>query len=141
MLGNQSLLHVEDDEPLAFLLQRVLRKEGFAGHYHCVPSVEEAMSYLLRKGPYADAVHYPAPNVVLTDLSLAGHGSALELITWLRQRPEHAHTPIVVLTGGMDRETQNRLERAGVNAFVLKGGGVKELTGELRTAFQRCGLG
>ena len=140
MLTNQSLLHVEDDEPLAFLLQRVLRKEGFTGHYHCVPSVEEAMRYVLHEGAYADPIHFPSPTVVLTDVGLSGRRSALELIVWLRERPEHSRTPIVVLTGGMDRETQSGLERAGANAFVLKGGGVNELTAQLRAAFHECGV-
>jgi CheY-like chemotaxis protein len=140
MLRNQTVLHVEDDDAITFLLQRILRKEGFTGHYQCVASVDEAISYVTRQGHFADAIHYPTPSVFLTDVGLGGGRTALDLIVWLRQRPEHARTPVVVITGGVDSATQEKMERAGANAFVMKGGTLKDLTEQLRVAFQKCGL-
>jgi DNA-binding response OmpR family regulator len=134
----QTLLHVEDDEALVFLFRRVLEKEGF--NYQCVSNVDDAIAYIAKQGHFSDAAQYPQPDVILTDLTLASGRSAAEFIVWLRHHPQHQHTPIVVLTGGADTAMEERVMRAGANAFVMKGIAMNELVDQLRAAFREAGV-
>lgn len=138
MKGRQTLLHVEDDASLQFLFRRLMEREGF--EYHCVPGVEEAIAYVEGRVPFDDTAQFPRPDIIVTDLGLSSGASATELITWLRQRPEFTHTPIVVLTGGADAVAEETVMRAGASAFVVKGVGMREMMDRLRTAFRATGV-
>lgn len=133
-----TVLHVEDDPGMEFLFRRLFAKDGLA--YHCVRSVEDAMSYIEQHAPFAEKRQFPQPDMIVTDLRLAGRGTAAELIRWLRQRPEHERTPIVVLTGGADRAAEEEVMQAGASAFIVKGSGIREMMEQLRSAMRVTGL-
>jgi DNA-binding response OmpR family regulator len=138
MNSRKTLLHLEDDDSLVFLFRRLLEKEGF--NYQPVPNVEDAIAYVAHQGRFSDAGQFPPPTIVVTDLSLAAGRSSAEFILWLRDHPEHRRTPVVVLTGGGNPVLEDRALRAGANAFVSKGIGMKELMDQLRAAFRTAGL-
>jgi len=138
MKAAQTVLHVEDDESLQFLFGRIFEKEGF--DYHAVPGVEQAMAYVQQQPPFEDEEQFPPPDVVITDLGLSSRGSAVEFIRWLRQRPEHSETPIVVLTGGADRAVEEKAMHAGASAFVIKGESIRDVLEQMRAAFRVAGV-
>ena len=138
MNKQRTLLHVDDDDSIAFLFQQVLQKEGF--NYQRAKSVDEAIAYIGNLGRFNDTTRFPQPDVIITDLALSSGKSALEFIIWLRHHPQHGRTPIVVLTGGTEPETEERVMRAGANAFVMKGVTFKELLAQLRAIFHECGV-
>jgi CheY-like chemotaxis protein len=134
MNTRQTLLHVEDDPSLQFLFRRLLEREGF--NYHCVPGVEPAMAYIEHQAPFNDEQQFPRPDVIVTDYGLSNGRNAVELIQWLRQRPEFARTPIVVLTGAGDSDMEENAMQAGASAFVVKGVRMNEMMEQLRAAFR-----
>jgi CheY-like chemotaxis protein len=139
MSTRQTLLHIEDDASLQFLFRRLMEREGF--DYHCVSGVEQAMAYVEQQEPFTDQAQFPRPDIIVTDLGLSSGPNATELIVWLRQRPEFAHTPIVVLTGGADSAVEQNVMQAGASAFVVKGVGMREMMDRLRAAFRIAGVG
>ncbi len=134
MKARQTLLHIEDDPSLQFLFRRLLEREGF--NYHCVPGVEQATAYVEHRAPFNDEQQFPRPDIIVTDYGLSNGRNAVELIQWLRQRPEFARTPIVVLTGAGDSDMEENAMQAGASAFVVKGVRMNEIMDQLRAAFR-----
>ena len=134
MKARQTLLHIEDDPSLQFLFRRLLEREGF--QYHCVPGVEQAKAYVEHHAPFSDEQQFARPDVIVTDYGLSNGRNAVELIRWLRQRPEFARTPIIVLTGAGDSDMEENAMQAGASAFVVKGVRMNEMMDQLRAAFR-----
>ena len=134
MKARQTLLHIEDDPSLQFLFRRLLEREGF--NYHCVPGVEQAMAYVEHQAPFNDEQQFPRPDIIVTDYGLSNGRNAVELIRWLRGRPEFARTPIIVLTGAGESDMEENAMQAGASAFVVKGVRMNEMMDQLRVAFR-----
>ena len=138
MSKKQTVLHVEDDDSVAYLLQRALEQECFC--YERAVNVEEAIAYIGNVGHLKNTTHFQQPDIIIVDLALANGKNAPEFIVWLRHHPQHRHTPIIVLTSAVEPEMEERLMRAGANAFMMKGLGLDELLVQLRAIFQECGV-
>jgi two-component system cell cycle response regulator DivK len=72
------------------------------------------------------------PDVIVTDLALPGHGDGIDFIRQLRAHPDTAHTCIVVVSGFVMREFQERATAAGADVFLIKPCLPEDLVRELR---------
>lgn len=101
------VLIVEDDRSQALFAQSVLNGVGMR---------------TLAVGSAADVVPALAefaPDLVLMDLHLPDANGA-ELTARIREMPEHAHLPIVFLTGDTDPETEFQALELGADDFLSK---------------------
>jgi CheY-like chemotaxis protein len=77
---------------------------------------ERALQFLRRTGPFADA---PRPGLILLDINLP-RLSGLEVLAALKQDPELAVIPVVILTTSQAEEDIVRSYRLHANAYVSK---------------------
>jgi len=86
MLQEATILLVEDDSNDVFLMERAFNKARLANPLKVVRDGEEAISYLLGEGIYADRAEYPMPFMILLDLKMP-RLSGFEVLEWLESQP------------------------------------------------------
>jgi two-component system chemotaxis sensor kinase CheA len=118
--GPKHVLVVEDAPVARELLAGVLRSLGYR--------VSEALDG--RQG--LSMVRDFRPDLVLTDLEMP-FLDGLDMVSRIRDEPDLASTPIVVLTTRDDPDTRVRAETLGVRAFLSKQRFVEE---ELRAVIE-----
>jgi CheY-like chemotaxis protein len=120
------ILLIENEETDVFLFRRVLAISGFQGTVHVASSVAIARDYFEGNGPYADRDQYPFPDLIVSDMSLAGEVGN-DFLEWLRRQPEYLRIPFVFLTGTFIPQEFARAGQLGVDQYVHKTGDLQEL--------------
>ncbi|PNY81821.1 response regulator [Deinococcus koreensis] len=88
------ILLVEDNPADVMLTCEAFSEADFIHHLHHVRDGVEALAFLRREGPYADAVR---PDVILMDLNMPRMGG-LEVLDVLRIDEGLRSIPVIVLT-------------------------------------------
>ncbi len=118
-MRNTGILYVEDDENDVFLLQLALQQAGITEHVEVVHTGQAAIDYLQGNGVYEEREKYPLPDLVLLDLKLPGV-SGLEVLGWIRARPDLRSIVVIVLSSSSRPEDVGRAYELGANSYVLK---------------------
>ena len=130
----QPILLVEDSPEDYQATVRSLTKAGLSNPIlHCEDG-DRALDYLFRRGPFAPPAPAPRPGVILLDVNLPGT-DGFAVLTEIKNAPELAAIPIIVLTISADERDIEACYRAGANAHLKK---PVDLEGYL-TAIQRLG--
>jgi CheY-like chemotaxis protein len=112
------ILLAEDNPNDVELTITALKEARIANEVVVTGDGEQALNYLLRRGPYAGrAMRQPA--VILLDLKMP-KVDGREVLKQIRQDPELRLIPVVVLTSS--REERDLLESydKGANSYVVK---------------------
>lgn len=88
------ILLVEDNEGDIVLTLEGLREARIHNHVHVVKDGEQALQYLRKTGPYADA---ETPNLILLDINLP-RVDGKEVLIEIKNDPELKIIPVVMLT-------------------------------------------
>lgn len=115
-MGDIQILLVEDNQGDIHLIQRVFNDYDLPGTLHSVQTGEAALDWLNQRGEYADA---PRPDIVLLDLNLpamSGH----EVLREIKQTPELARIPVLVLTGSQAEDDLVKAYDSHANAYLNK---------------------
>jgi CheY-like chemotaxis protein len=114
--GQGVVLLVEDDADHAALVMRSFEEYGVPAEIRHVSDGEEALSYLYKRGVYADS---PRPDLILLDLRLP----KLDGIEVLREI-KHAETlqriPAVILTTSDAERDLRRAYAEHANSYLVK---------------------
>lgn len=113
------VLHVDDDPNDAELLRAAALKSGVKFRVITVGDGEEARSYLERAASPAEGAADPFPSLILLDLKMP-RATGLELLRWIRSRPELADVPVLVFSGSALHEDVRQAGLAGANAYHVK---------------------
>ena len=119
-----SLLIVEDEEDILALLHFNLIKAGY--NVTCAACGEEALHILQQQ----------TPDLILLDLMLPGI-SGLEICERLRDTPETAQLPIIMLTACGEEEDIVRGLELGADDYVTKPFSIKVLLARIQTVLRR----
>lgn len=111
-----ALLLVDDSADDCELLTRALAKTGFRRAVAQAHDGQEALDYLLGRGPHAGK---PAPALVVLDLKMPRVGG-LEVLRRLRAEPRLANQPVVILTSSDEDRDRAEAEALGVDSYLLK---------------------
>ena len=125
-MNSQVILYAEDDENYAELLKCTLRQARIERQLEHVFDGAEAMAYLKGEGKYHDRSKYPIPAVILADIKMP-KVNGLELLQWVRQQPDIAHLPVVVLTASDEIRDVKKAYSIGANSFLVKPPHVEDL--------------
>ena len=140
MMRALTVLLVEDNEDEAALLTRALCRSGVTNSIRVVRDGEEAIRYLQGQGEYANRILFPIPDIIFTDLKMAGLGG-MEVLRWLKAHPNFFVIPVVVLSGcEMDAEIQMAYA-LGANAYMVKPpdmGGLEQTLGDALKYWVTC---
>lgn len=101
-------LVVEDDDQIAYLLQFILRKEGYA-------------VTIARDGREAQALiaERDAPAFVTLDFMLP-HANGLELLAQIRAKPGWERVPVLMLTARSQEKDIARARASGATDYLVK---------------------
>lgn len=111
-----TLLIVDDSRADARLAQLWLRKSQRFQEVCAVATGGEALAFLRRKEPFAEA---PPVQLLVVDVQLPDM-LGWELIAQLRADPEFAQIPVVVLTGTTCEADARRARSLGVARYLTK---------------------
>ena len=114
-----TILLVEDDPNDVLFLKMALEAVGVQNPVAEAKDGREAADYLSGVGDYSDRRRYPLPYLMLMDLKLP-HMMGLELLKWIRQRPEFDFIIVIVLTSSANPADIDEAYRLGANAYVVK---------------------
>jgi CheY-like chemotaxis protein len=110
------VLMVEDDEGDVLMTREAFDYYKISNRLHVVPDGEQALQFLRRTGPYAEA---PRPGLILLDVNLPRR-SGLEVLAELKQDPNLLMIPVVILTTSRAEEDIIRSYSLHANAFITK---------------------
>jgi CheY-like chemotaxis protein len=127
MKQSSVILLVENDKDFIYLLEQAFRKADIRNPLKIARYGNEAILYLRGVGIYSDRNSYPLPTFIILDLTNPD-GSSMALLGWIREHPEFAHVPILVLANpDQDHQVQQAFDR-GANAFLRKWNELADLT-------------
>ncbi|GAA6616592.1 response regulator [Scytonema sp. NUACC26] len=121
------VLLAEDNENDLIFLQRTIRKAGVSVSLHVVSNGEEAVSYLLGEGQYADRERYPEPVLLITNVKMP-RMNGLELLAWVKQQLNYKDLPVLVMSSSEEPEEMDRVTALGGCAYFVKTSNLDDLT-------------
>jgi CheY-like chemotaxis protein len=116
------ILLVEDDENDIFFIQRAFKVAGLENPLVVARNGEEAIVMLTDK---ARPLH---PCLLITDLKMP-RVDGLELLLWLRTRPEYEGLPKLVITSSILQADLTKSLLLGAKAYFTKPHGLDTLAG------------
>lgn len=116
------ILHAEDNDSDATLLEVALDEAGFEGSFHRVNNGEECLRFLRREKNFEMA---PSPNLVILDINMPikdGHEVMEEIMQDIALRNQ----PVMVLSTSSAADDINRMYQNRCNSYVVKPNNYKE---------------
>jgi CheY-like chemotaxis protein len=110
------VLLVEDDEGDVLMTREAFEFYKIRNPLHVVTDGEQALQFLRRTGPFADA---PRPGLILLDVNLP-RVNGLEVLAELKRDPRLLPIPVVMLTTSKAEEDILRSYELHANAYVSK---------------------
>ncbi|HMD95111.1 MAG TPA: response regulator [Trebonia sp.] len=110
------VLLVEDDEGDVLMTREAFEYHKIRNMLHVVTDGEQALQFVRREGPFADA---PRPGLILLDVNLP-RLSGLEVLAELKKDPDLLVIPVVMLTTSQAEEDILRSYQLHANAYVSK---------------------
>lgn len=110
------LLHVEDDETTAYLLERAVKAVAPEIELIRVPDGDECLAFFRRDGCYRDASQ---PDAVVLDLNLPKR-SGLEVLDALSRMYDLRCLPVVIFSGSLNVHREAEFLALGVRKLFSK---------------------
>ena len=110
------VLLVEDSPGDIRLTQEALKDSKIHINLHVVRDGEQAMSFLMREGEYADA---PRPDLILLDLNLPKKDGR-EVLAEIKESPTLKSIPVVILTTSASEADILRSYSLHANCYITK---------------------
>lgn len=113
------ILHVEDDPAHAELVKRITEDFNIANRLFHVDDGQAALDYLYQRDAYSDVANAPRPGLILLDLRLP-KVDGLEVLKTIKNDPDLARIPVVILTTSAAEKDMNRAYDHHVNSYLVK---------------------
>ena len=123
---HSTILIVDDDHNDLFFIERAFRAIGVKDPIHTLGDGLEAIAYMKGEGKFADRAAYAYPTFVTTDLKMPG-ADGFAVLQHLKNNPEWAIIPTVVLTSSRDVDDIKRAYLLGASSYHVKPGSPDEL--------------
>lgn len=127
---HKTILVVEDEESDWVLIEAAFRQNGVVNPIQCVGGAAEAISYLMGEGKYSDRTRFAFPTFIMTDLKM-NDGDGFEVLEHLKNNPEWAVIPVVVLSSSEDPDDIKKAYMLGASCYHVKPPGYAELRNQL----------
>jgi len=116
-MGRPSEILLVEDSPSDVLLTReALCQSKVLNTMHVVDNGEDALAFLRREDPYAQA---PRPDLVLLDLNLP-RKDGREVLQEIKTDDQLRHIPVVILTSSKEEEDVVRSYDLCANCYITK---------------------
>lgn len=115
----RSLLLVEDNDDDVFFMRRAIASAGVNLPLQVAETGQVAIDYLSGANGYADRTKHPLPFLLFLDLKLP-QKSGLEVLAFIRGRPELKTLVVLVLTSSREDSDVQKAYTLGANSFLVK---------------------
>jgi len=126
------LLHVEDEDGAAFLFRSAVREAGLAAVVFRVSNGEEALAFLRKSGPYANAER---PHLMVLDLNMPKI-DGLSVLTRIRNDESLKTIPVVVISTSSRPTDIEKAKSLGALHYIVKPDSFDKLTERIK---ETCG--
>jgi PAS domain S-box-containing protein len=116
---HSTIMVVDDDPGDLILIERAFRSIGVKDPIHTINGGLEAIAYMMGEGKYADRSVYAYPTFITTDLKMPG-ADGFAVLEHLKNNPEWAVIPTVVLTGSADLDDIKKAYMLGASSYHVK---------------------
>jgi CheY-like chemotaxis protein len=116
---SKTILLVEDNPDDVFFMECAKKEVGIQNPMHVAENGQLALDYLSGANHFQDREKYPLPFMVLLDLKLP-FVSGLEVLKWIRERPEFKTILVVILTSSREDKDVDTAYRLGANSYLVK---------------------
>lgn len=113
---------IEDNSDDLYILRKALEKAQVHFEIDHLDNGEAAVHYLLRQGPYANAL---PPDLIILDLNLP-RINGVEVITRMRDDPTGKAIPFIVLSTSHAREDQQKMAELGAIRYLIKSSNLED---------------
>lgn len=119
--GEEKFVLIVDDSDDDYDIMKVAMEasNGSATAHRRCKSGQEALDYLLRRGPYAEPAASPTPSLVLLDLNMPGLDGR-ETLRIIKSTAELRNIPVVVMTNSENEDDVAACYANGANSYVRK---------------------
>ena len=114
------ILVIEDNVSDVFLLERALNKQGVRFQLVHLLNGGQAVSFIRRRGAYADAA---LPNLILVDLNLSKY-TGEDILREIRNARHLSGVPVCVWSSSRSGRDEAQLVGLGVSRFITKPSGL-----------------
>lgn len=122
------ILVVEDNRADVVLLKKAFEELRYLYRIHVAVNGDEALAFLYRRPPFADA---PRPAIILLDLNLPGRDGR-EVLAEIKTDVTLRRIPAVVMTSSQSEIDVCQCYDLHANAFMTKAANFDELVGLVR---------
>ena len=113
------ILLVDDDHADLALFGMAVDKMDLNIWLQTLTAGQQAIDYLEAKGPYADRILHPLPDVVVVDLKMPGV-NGFDLLAWRKASRVFSSIPVVILSGSKNPAEIRRGVEMGSNKHIVK---------------------
>jgi len=114
-----TILVVDDDPNDLIFIERAFRAIGVKDPIHTVSGGQEAIAYMMGEGKFSDRRLYAYPTFITTDLKMPG-ADGFSVLEHLKNNPEWAVIPTVVLTASQDLDDIKKAYMLGASSYHVK---------------------
>ena len=122
------LLHVEDEDGAAFLFRSAVREAGLSAIVFRVSNGEEALEFLRRSGPYANAER---PQLMVLDLNLPKI-DGLSVLRRISSDESLRTIPVVVISTSARPADKEKAFSLGARDYIVKPDTFEKLTEQVK---------
>jgi CheY-like chemotaxis protein len=137
MTNHAIILLADDNADDVELMKRALLQAGLVNPVHVVSDGLEAIEYL--KGAVEAKISgYCMPLLICLDLVMPGR-DGFQVLRWIRQQPNLAGIPVVIISQSDDGPDINRATQLGANSYLVKPANFAGLVNMMETIKQILG--
>ena len=122
---------VDDDPNDLILIENAFRAIGVKDPIHTINGGREAISYMMGEGKFSDRKLYAYPTFITTDLKMPG-ADGFAVLEHLKNNPEWAVIPTVVLTSSRDLDDIKKAYMLGASSYHVKPSSPDDLRRQLK---------
>jgi len=123
---------IVDDEPsYLFFMERAFREIGVTDPIHLISGGQEAISYMMGEGGFADRSRYAYPTFITVDLKMPGK-DGFAVLQHLQNNPDWAVIPTVVLSSSRDLDDIKKAYMLGASSYHVKPNSLAGLQQQLK---------
>lgn len=126
-----TILIVDDNLSDLVLIEHSFKALGVTDPIHTVTSGDEAIAYMMGTGKFADRTRYAYPTFITTDLKMPGK-DGFAVLEFLKNNPEWAIIPTVVLTSSRDPDDIKTAYMLGASSYHVKPSSLDSLRQQLK---------
>ena len=115
----QTILLVDDSDEDFEVTKRGFNRARMVNPIRRCTDGEDALSYLFRRGPYADPKSSPRPGIIMLDLNMPGTDGR-EVLKAIKTDTRLKKIPVIVLTTSSDDRDIEKCYNEGANSYIVK---------------------